>query len=371
MAMYRTARKFKEGSMKKIKGIMPINRTILSWGILFITIAVFGLLSTQATAASFDCKKAATWVEKTVCANPELSKLDEEMAKAYHDALASLSPEGQKETRQYQKQWLKEISYIKGGRSLFSKRASPIKGWGSSSKHDISPLLLKDAYEIRITQLKQILIRFPDRIFRKVYVSYSKTEKTCPNFFVKQELIYPQIENPHKENERLWNKLIFQKVSDDLKNLGENDCTDIDVKYTVSFNNKHLISIQGWQFWYAHGAPHGYTNMRSSSWLLEANRVLQAADLFDQKTGWRNKLVALVSQGLKDQEVAEKVIYKMEPSMLMNIATSPDCWVISKDGLGIQFGEYELGSQAAPLIIIDWKTLDPYISESGHSLISD
>jgi uncharacterized protein len=78
-----------------------------------IIIVLFGLLSTQATAASFDCKKAASWVEKSVCSNPELSKLDEELAKAYNDALASLSPEGQKETKQYQKQWLKEISYIK------------------------------------------------------------------------------------------------------------------------------------------------------------------------------------------------------------------------------------------------------------------
>jgi len=77
---------------------------------LFIVVILFGLLSTQATAASFDCNKATTWLEKTVCSNPELSKLDEELAKAYHDALASLSPEGQKETKQYQRQWLKELS---------------------------------------------------------------------------------------------------------------------------------------------------------------------------------------------------------------------------------------------------------------------
>jgi uncharacterized protein len=37
----------------------------LCWGILLI-IVLFGLLSTQAIAASFDCHKAASWVEKTV-----------------------------------------------------------------------------------------------------------------------------------------------------------------------------------------------------------------------------------------------------------------------------------------------------------------
>ena len=114
---------------------MKINRTVSI--ISLISIALFGLLSTQATAASFDCKKAATWVEKTVCANPELSKLDEELAKAYHEALTNLSPEGQRETKQYQKQWLKRMS----------KKISSL----SDAENKNS---LKYAYEERITQLQ-------------------------------------------------------------------------------------------------------------------------------------------------------------------------------------------------------------------------
>ncbi len=49
------------------------------------TIGILGtcLLSTYANSASFDCNKAATWVEKTVCDSPELSKLDDTMAKKY------------------------------------------------------------------------------------------------------------------------------------------------------------------------------------------------------------------------------------------------------------------------------------------------
>lgn len=46
-------------------------------------------LSGQAQSASFDCGKAATWVEKTICTTPELSKLDEAMAKKYKQNLAS------------------------------------------------------------------------------------------------------------------------------------------------------------------------------------------------------------------------------------------------------------------------------------------
>ena len=50
-----------------------------------VTISIVGvtLLSIHANSASFDCNKASTWVEKTICKSPELSKLDEAMAKKY------------------------------------------------------------------------------------------------------------------------------------------------------------------------------------------------------------------------------------------------------------------------------------------------
>lgn len=41
------------------------------------------LSAASAPAASFDCAKAGTIVEKTICADPALSKLDERMAAAY------------------------------------------------------------------------------------------------------------------------------------------------------------------------------------------------------------------------------------------------------------------------------------------------
>ncbi|MGO1744136.1 MAG: lysozyme inhibitor LprI family protein [Psychrobacter sp.] len=55
---------------------------------IITTLGVY-LLSTHANSASFDCKKATTWVEKTICENPELSNLDEAMAKKYKVDLTS------------------------------------------------------------------------------------------------------------------------------------------------------------------------------------------------------------------------------------------------------------------------------------------
>jgi uncharacterized protein len=49
------------------------------------------LLPLLAWSASFDCQKARSATEKMVCADPELSKLDEQLAQTYHGALKTLA----------------------------------------------------------------------------------------------------------------------------------------------------------------------------------------------------------------------------------------------------------------------------------------
>ena len=56
-------------------------------------------------AASFDCKKASTEVEQAICADPELSKLDEQLSKIYKQALQK-GPKAKMQAAQ--KEWLKE-----------------------------------------------------------------------------------------------------------------------------------------------------------------------------------------------------------------------------------------------------------------------
>ncbi|MDD5471092.1 MAG: lysozyme inhibitor LprI family protein [Sideroxydans sp.] len=69
---------------------------------------VFGLLVLQVTAqaASFDCAKAKAKIEKVICGNAELSKLDEEMNVAYNTALKNVRHADT--VRQAQKQWIKD-----------------------------------------------------------------------------------------------------------------------------------------------------------------------------------------------------------------------------------------------------------------------
>lgn len=72
-----------------------------------LLIMVAGLVwAATAQAASFDCAKAGTKVEKLICADAELSKLDEELNAAYKVALQKYGQA--KTTRGEQSQWIKD-----------------------------------------------------------------------------------------------------------------------------------------------------------------------------------------------------------------------------------------------------------------------
>lgn len=64
-------------------------------------------LSFAAQAASFDCGKASTKVEKRVCDNPTVSKLDDELSKTYQDDLKKANDEEKQRLITEQKHWLK------------------------------------------------------------------------------------------------------------------------------------------------------------------------------------------------------------------------------------------------------------------------
>jgi uncharacterized protein len=74
-----------------------------------ILIPICILIPTICFAASFDCTKAKSPVEKVICTDTELSKLDEDLSKVYKDALKEHPVENYVKTRQ--RAWIKTNSY--------------------------------------------------------------------------------------------------------------------------------------------------------------------------------------------------------------------------------------------------------------------
>lgn len=85
-----------------------------------IIIPVFALLVTGSPvlAASFDCSKASSLVEKAICADSELSELDSALARAYKGALtAAANPAGLKAE---QRSWIASRDQCKDAACLRS-----------------------------------------------------------------------------------------------------------------------------------------------------------------------------------------------------------------------------------------------------------
>lgn len=71
-------------------------------------LAVFAAVLTQAsTAASFDCTKASTSVEKAICSSPKLSLLDVNLDEKYREAMRASPSDLQNRIRDDQRRWLR------------------------------------------------------------------------------------------------------------------------------------------------------------------------------------------------------------------------------------------------------------------------
>lgn len=77
--------------------------------VVLLTLALI-VLPILAVAAGFDCSKASNSSEKMICANDELSRLDEQLTHAYRSVMAST--QDREALKQRQRAWIKERNQI-------------------------------------------------------------------------------------------------------------------------------------------------------------------------------------------------------------------------------------------------------------------
>ncbi|CAI1572618.1 TPA: lysozyme inhibitor LprI family protein [Serratia fonticola] len=87
--------------------------------------------NTTVQAASFDCAKATSDVEHSICNNPDLSSLDGQLSENYQAAMASLPGDQADALRTEQRSWLKQRDACNAQESclsdLFSQRAAKLQ----------------------------------------------------------------------------------------------------------------------------------------------------------------------------------------------------------------------------------------------------
>ncbi|WP_295056151.1 hypothetical protein [Sulfuricurvum sp.] len=190
--------------------------------IFFLSVSLFG--------ASFDCTKASTKVEKMICADPELSKLDENLSNIFKEAvqIESYKEEIIKDQRVWQKV-VRDKWCITGRSDIYGEKK-------------INPLhqCLRNAYRDRINILSLIN--------KKYTLSQSHNENICTPIldilnndlgiygrFVPEkhsEFNWLKWENKYKlynsnlnpkDNERIGELKFYQSAEFDINNDGNNE----------------------------------------------------------------------------------------------------------------------------------------------------
>ncbi len=188
---------------------MKIHNLILSAFFLLI-------IPASACAASFDCGKATSEVEKIICGDAALSKLDDALNEAYLKALER--PDDKEQTIQSQKWWLKnERNKCRDGQCLKKTYGTRIRELGSSASNDEYVLVMSKDDCV----CQHMLEIYNDDLKEYGEISYDQHEEFKAIKWEKHKIYFEPGEFPLKEDDILISKF-------DINNDGK---PEIIIKY--------------------------------------------------------------------------------------------------------------------------------------------
>lgn len=306
------------------------------------------------SAASFDCAKAKRSEEKAICANAELSRLDEVVSKAYRESLQRVSAKSQVILRDSQRQWLKYRMDL----------CVPPRGHGDPSQD-----CLRRQYEMRLRDLKDgAATRVGSFLFYTVHL-YSYTpcvasdddpdaceDGRSGNF----QGAVSRIDSPLTSGTKRWNDFVGKGagiISDDPH-------SDFETSIVVQSASADLVNACSYRYEYPHGAAHGMSSVGCITMVLSSGRMLDAADLFDPDTDWKAFLSVRATEGLK-KNLAEILgpDYIPDFTSVPDVVSSSDRWRFTSSGLEIVFNYTDLYTMAFGPgdVLVPWPDLQAYL----------
>jgi uncharacterized protein len=324
---------------------------------------VFLLSPSASHAASFDCAKASEAHERLICADPALSKQDEEMARLFAAARQGLSEEGKRLLTAGQRSW---IAFL---HKLCPVLPAAAKEEAATAGHDC----VSGEYDSRIDALKRAqTMSGPFRFMRVESFEARKgsaDDETAnhPGIDERQRAI-PRIDAPASAEASRWNERVAAFAS---KLAGKPDMEEGDddtwLDYEIAFASPALISVAFTLSIYGHGAAHPLSAGAVFNFLFAAGEAFKPADLFDAKAGWQGFLAKRCFEDLKRQDVlGDPPDFPGTPDGLKEMVADPGRWQLDAKGLTVKFNIYEVAPYAAgpQEVAIPWQELKPYLAAS-------
>lgn len=312
-----------------------------------------------ASAASFDCAKAKTPLEKLICSSPELSRNDEVLVKAYLTALGGLSDEAKKVVQQSQRDWHDNVvpgcTNTKPAQSFTEEQSACITGEFYNRARALEASRMQNGWRFYMSEhfatLEDPATDYTHGAATKAFAS-------------------PRIDDG-SDVAKAFNALMEEKAAafgdifakdGTLADTDETSDTDNRVKVEAVTAKRISLSING--YWFGHGAAHGNYSINYLHFLIDEKRPLVASDVF-KGSGWEGKLGELVLAEL--DRTIDGGIWDESRGGVPKTAADPANWSFSGDGLIVQFQPYEVTAYAygAPTVTIPWGELAPYLVEDA------
>ena len=253
---------------------------------------VFFAFSCATHAASFDCKKAQSKMEKAICDNPKISKLDEELAENYQAAKGKLSAEAQKVFVNGQRSWVKFLSA-----SCFTDfQAKP------ASKEDAAKCL-ETEYKARVAGLKStgsLVGGFKTyAYFEGDFKAYPKDEEVAFNR-VSLVLIDDNSDNANTINSAI--KTVAGKTGIDKESTG---AFTSDVSNSLTNLSADLILLTQSESVTGGAHPSEYTGYKYFS--KELKRFVKVSDVFSTPK-WKAVAQQIAKKHFEKEKTMDDVI---------------------------------------------------------------
>ncbi len=298
-------------------------------------------------AASFDCKKAQSKMEKAICENPKISKLDEELAENYQAAKGKLSADAQKVFVNGQRSWVKFLST-----SCFTDfQAKP------ASKEDAAKCL-ETEYKARVAGLKStgsVVGGFKTyAYFEGDFKAYPKDEEVAFNR-VSLVLIDENSDNANTINSAI--KTAAGKTGIDKESTG---AFTSDVSNSLTNLSADLILLTQSESVTGGAHPSEYTGYKYFS--KELKRFIKVSDVFSNPK-WKAVAQQMAKKHFEKEKTMDDVI-NLEITAEENDAFS---FMLTEKSFFVD-GFTSYAARANDGVTMKWDAFSKFLTPKGKEL---
>jgi uncharacterized protein YecT (DUF1311 family) len=291
------------------------------------------------SGSSFDCAKASTVVERTICTSPELGKADRDMAAVYAALAGKLSGAAKDHLVKDQVRWI-------GNR-----------GPACSDGPLETPQCLKARYADRTAFLRALGGRgtYP---FVSEHDLVKNGRVRTTRYLI--DASYPQFDGGTADftatNRRFADDA--QKGADEAippadYTADRGQTWSYDQGFALYRPSADAVAVATRLYSYTGGA-HGNGGTFASLVDLRSGRIVPPSAVFKPGNEWLRTVTAMVGADLKRQFVERPGFDDaLEPANLTKLMTDPDRWLFRAEGLQILFNPYDVGSYAGGPYTVD------------------